>query len=164
MGGVMVDASGASTVPGLFACGEVASTGLHGANRLASNSLLEAMAYAPWIAEAVEALPQPGLAQAEPERMRTEPEWSVIRPLMETRVGVVRDAAGLTEAVERLAPLARAGCDAALVGLAVATSALSRQESRGAHWRSDHPDQAPVRHTQTDLAEIRALSDTPAFV
>jgi len=164
MGGVMVDASGASTVPGLFACGEVASTGLHGANRLASNSLLEAMAYAPWIAEAVEALPQPGLAQAEPERMRTEPEWSVIRPLMETRVGVVRDAAGLTEAVERLAPLARAGCDAALVGLAVATSALSRRESRGAHWRSDHPDQAPVRHTQTDLAEIRALSDTPAFV
>jgi L-aspartate oxidase len=158
-----VDGSGASTVPGLFACGEVASTGLHGANRLASNSLLEAMAFAPWIAEAVEALPRPGLARAEPEPVRPEPNWSVIRPLMETRVGVVRDAEGLSEAIEGLTPLAEAGCDAALVGLAVATSALSRRESRGAHWRSDCPDQDPARHTQTTLTQIQAAARPPAF-
>lgn len=163
MGGVMVDASGASTVPGLFACGEVASTGLHGANRLASNSLLEAMAFAPWIAEAIEALPGPAAAEIEPERMRLAPDLPLIRSVMETRVGVVRDAEGLSEAVDRLAPLAEAGCDAALVGLAVATSALSRLESRGAHWRSDHPDQVSARHTQTNLAQILAAAKAPAF-
>jgi L-aspartate oxidase len=165
MGGVRVDGSGASTVPGLFACGEVASTGLHGANRLASNSLLEAMAFAPWIAEAIEAVPVPGAAQAVPEQPRPASDLPTIRAIMEQRVGVVRDADGLAEAVRRLMPAAEAGCDAALVGLVVATSALSRRESRGAHWRSDCPDQAPVRHTETTLAEVLSSSavDAPAF-
>ncbi len=163
MGGVRVDASGASTVPGLFACGEVASTGLHGANRLASNSLLEAMAFAPWIAEAIENAARPGRAEVEPERVRPVSDLARIRAVMETRVGVVRDAAGLSDALGDLAPLAQAGCDAALVGLAVAAAALSRRESRGAHWRSDHPDQAPARHTQMTLAQILAAAETAAF-
>ncbi len=170
MGGVRVDAQGASTVPGLFACGEVASTGLHGANRLASNSLLEAMAFAPWIAGAVESVPRPGPAEAEPEPARPATDLAAIRAVMEARVGVVRDADGLAVAVRRLAPSARAGCDAALVGLVVAASALSRRESRGAHWRSDCPDQAPARHTETTLAQIwdsvaceSSVTDAPAL-
>ncbi|MCJ2083657.1 L-aspartate oxidase [Methylobacterium sp. J-090] len=164
MGGVKVDAAGAGTVPGLFACGEVASTGLHGANRLASNSLLEAMAFAPWIAEAITAVPVPGPAQREPEPTQPATDLSAIRTIMETRVGVVRDADGLAGAVRRLAPAARAGCDAALVGLVVATSALSRRESRGAHWRSDCLDQVAPRHTETTLAQALAAAETNAPV
>jgi L-aspartate oxidase len=157
MGGIRVDARGASSVPGLFACGEVASTGLHGANRLASNSLLEALAFAGWIAEAVDAVPAPLPSGAEVrEASPAASDLGTIRALMERDVGVVRDADGLARAVRRLAPAAQAGSDAALTGLLVAVSALARTESRGAHWRSDHPGQEPARHTETTLAEVWA--------
>ncbi|KQP81015.1 L-aspartate oxidase [Methylobacterium sp. Leaf117] len=159
MGGVKVNGSGASTVPGLFACGEVASTGLHGANRLASNSLLEAMAFAPWIAEAVSGVAAPGYARAEPMERRLDSDREALRRILERQAGVVRDADGLTEAVRHLAPAARAGCDAALTGLAIAASALSRRESRGAHWRSDHPQQVAPAHTEMSLSEIWATAD-----
>jgi L-aspartate oxidase len=159
MGGVKVDATGASTVPGLFACGEVASTGLHGANRLASNSLLEAMAFAPWIAEAVSAVPASAHARAEAVSPRSESDREALRAVMERQVGVVREAGGLTEAVRRLAPSAWAGCDAALTGLAIAASALSRRESRGAHWRSDHPTQDAPGHTELALSDLRAVTE-----
>jgi L-aspartate oxidase len=159
MGGVKVDATGASTVPGLFACGEVASTGLHGANRLASNSLLEAMAFAPWIAEAVSAVQAPAHARAEAVSPRSESDREALRAVMERQVGVVREAGGLTEAVRRLAPSAWAGCDAALTGLAIAASALSRRESRGAHWRSDHPTQDAPVHTELALSDLRAVTE-----
>jgi L-aspartate oxidase len=153
-----VDACGASTVPGLFACGEVASTGLHGANRLASNSLLEAMAFAPWIAEAASALPAPGHALAQPERARAATDLDALRGVMDRQVGVVRAAEGLADALRQLAPAARAGGDAALTAFAIAASAASRRESRGAHWRSDHPGQEPARHTEVTLAELQALA------
>ncbi|MCJ2044289.1 L-aspartate oxidase [Methylobacterium sp. J-078] len=164
MGGIKVDATGASTVPGLFACGEVASTGLHGANRLASNSLLEAMAFAPWIAEAASALPAPGhaLAQhalAQPERARGAIDLDTLRGVMDRQVGVVREAGGLADAIRHLAPAARTGSDAALTALAIAVSASTRRESRGAHWRSDHPGQEPARHTEVTLAELQALAE-----
>ncbi|WP_019903002.1 L-aspartate oxidase [Methylobacterium sp. 77] len=159
MGGVKVDGSGASTVSGLFACGEVASTGLHGANRLASNSLLEAMAFAPWIAEGITSIPAPGRGVPAEPRRHEEDDIAPIREMMEARVGVVREADGLTEAMHRLAPAARRGSDAALTGLVVASSALSRTESRGAHWRSDHPDQAPARHSEVTLADIWRMTD-----
>ena len=159
MGGIKVDASGASTVPGLFACGEVASTGLHGANRLASNSLLEAMAFAPWIAEAIGALAAPGQPLAEPAAPRGPVDIEALRNVMERRVGVVRDADGLTEALRHLARATGIGSDAALTGLAIAASAASRRESRGAHWRSDHPGQNASVHTEITLADLHAMAD-----
>jgi L-aspartate oxidase len=146
-------------VPGLFACGEVASTGLHGANRLASNSLLEAMAFAPSIAEAAAAVPAPGQARAEAAAPRSEGDYEVLRAVMERQVGVVREADGLADAVRHLAPAARAGCDAALTSLLIAASALSRRESRGAHWRSDHPAQEAPVHTELALSDLWAMAE-----
>ncbi|MGU3537056.1 L-aspartate oxidase [Methylobacterium sp. A54F] len=151
MGGIRVDATGASSVPGLYACGEVASTGLHGANRLASNSLLEALAYAAWIADGLDAPPPAPIVSTAP-RPAARSDLAAIRGLMDRRVGVVRDAAGLAEAVAALRPRAMAD-DAALVALLVAEAALSREESRGAHWRSDFPSAATPRHSETPCAE-----------
>jgi L-aspartate oxidase len=153
MGGVKVDAHGATSVPGLYACGEVSSTGLHGANRLASNSLLEGLAYARFIADGLDA-PVPAAIVPQAVNARTSGDLPAIRTLMERQVGVVRDAAGLAGAVAALTP--EAGfCDAALVALLIARGALERQESRGAHWRSDYPHLAAAIHTETSLAEIR---------
>ena len=154
MGGVKVDAHGATSVPGLYACGEVSSTGLHGANRLASNSLLEGLAYAGFIADALDA-PLPGAIVPETAAPRAIADLPSIRRLMEAKVGVVRDAAGLAEAVAALEPRAR-HCDAALVALMIARGALAREESRGAHWRSDCPHMAPAAHTKTTLAALTA--------
>ncbi len=151
MGGVKVDAHGATSVPGLYACGEVSSTGLHGANRLASNSLLEGLAYAGFIADGLDA-PPPGRITPERPAVRHTADLPAIRALMETRVGVVRSAEGLADAVAALEPLAPTD-DAALVASLVARAALSREESRGAHWRSDHPYQAPARHTEATFAQ-----------
>jgi L-aspartate oxidase len=143
-------------VPGLYACGEVSSTGLHGANRLASNSLLEGLAYAGFIADALDA-PLPGAIVPETAAPRAIADLPSIRRLMETQVGVVRDAAGLAEAVAALEPRAR-HCDAALVALMIARGALAREESRGAHWRSDFPHTASAAHTETTLAALKAES------
>ena len=156
MGGILVDADGRSTEPGLWACGEVASTGLHGANRLASNSLLEALAFAPRIAASIVDTPVPSdiagptrLPAIHPAEGGTLGE---VRAVMERFVGVVRDEAGLTAAVARLSDLSERGCDAALTGLMIARAALDRRESRGAHWRSDYPGQSTPRHAVTTLA------------
>lgn len=161
MGGVLVDAAGRTSIPGLYACGEVASTGLHGANRLASNSLLEALAFARWIAEAIDGVevnadrPDGGFASTG-EHSRAERSQRIdlseqVRVIMERSVGVVRDGVGLADAIGQLSHLAEQGSDAALTGLMIAVSAFSREESRGAHWRADHPSQEPARHTVTTL-------------
>ncbi|GLK74083.1 L-aspartate oxidase [Ancylobacter dichloromethanicus] len=159
MGGIKVDGAGRSSVPGLWACGEVASTGLHGANRLASNSLLEALAYAEWIAADIageEA--SPGVARApSPPRPRS-PARAEIRALMDRQVGVVREAEGLEAAAKRLGALAdRDGDDLSLVALAITEAALRRGESRGGHFRADHPVPAAIaRHSETRLADPQA--------
>ncbi|GEP08360.1 L-aspartate oxidase [Methylobacterium gnaphalii] len=157
MGGVLVDAEGRTDVPGLWACGEVASTGLHGANRLASNSLLEALAFSGPIAASIEAAPPASLIgeATMPARHRSDGGRALpeVRALMERRVGVVRDAAGLRAAILRLRALAETGSDAALTGLMIAVCALSRQESRGGHWRNDFSGQAARTHTLTTLAD-----------
>jgi aspartate oxidase len=168
MGGVAVDDRGRSSVSGLWACGEVSATGLHGANRLASNSLLEGLAYARWIAEDIH-----GVAAGKPARpvMLDSPPGpggddskalAGIRRLMTDAVGVVRDEATLTSAIAQLEQLAGQSrgraADAALTGMMIAVAARKRRESRGAQCRSDYPAllPEPASHTRITLAEARA--------
>jgi L-aspartate oxidase len=166
MGGIKVDHQGRSSVEGLWACGEVASTGLHGANRLASNSLLEALAYAAWIADDIKGRalrqwtgqsPSPPLAlQPFGSSDHPSPRHPQIRSQMDRQVGVLRDAAGLRQAVRHFSVLAHEARstrerDVALVSLMIAAAAYARQESRGAHQRLDHLHMMPEQHTEITL-------------
>jgi L-aspartate oxidase len=142
MGGIAVDAAGRSTVSGLWACGEVARTGLHGANRLASNSLLEAAACARWVAESVAGATLTPVRSPTSLSLPPAPDAAQIRPILSRAAGVLRRADDLGDAIAPLLPLARAAgpaADPAAVGLMIAIAALHRRESRGAHFRSDFP-------------------------
>ena len=146
MGGIAVDADGRSTLPGLWACGEAASTGLHGANRLASNSLLEAAVCGGRVAEdllgaesSAPRVPVPTLSAG----VVPGNSLATVRRILSRDVGVLRDAPGLERAVAALSPLAE-GSDAALLGLMIALAARAREESRGGHFRTDHPVTGPV--------------------
>jgi len=168
-GGIVTDLCGASALPGLWACGEVACTGVHGANRLASNSLLEGMVFAPRVIEAIEAgrdearptgamravvggdVDIPGRAMAVPalppatgaddaEKLRSR-----LQRTMTAGAGVLRDAASLDATAAGLADVARAAVDPEArnlseVGWALVHAARAREESRGAHSRLDFPD------------------------
>ena len=196
MGGVLTDLDGRTSLPGLYAVGEAACTGVHGANRLASNSLLEGVVFAARIGRAlagpptggawpatdaaspagcggpvdnpgqrvpglgyppVQGPPHQGVGVAARPRVAARPGRrgevrAGLRRVMTERVGVVRSGEGLAEAIgelERLAvDLADPGpagfevVNLVQLGRAMAELALRREESRGGHWRSDHP--APV--------------------
>ncbi|MBZ9765057.1 L-aspartate oxidase [Mesorhizobium sp. CA8] len=142
MGGVAVDVEGRSSVGGLWACGEVACTGLHGANRLASNSLTEAVATAAWVAASVAGTYSGWQWPRLPETVPVRPDPSSIRQLVSNALGIIRHGTALRAAVATLLPIAvgeTAAADPALVALLIATAALRRQESRGSHFRSDFP-------------------------
>ena len=161
MGGIAVDQDGRTSVAGLWACGEVASTGLHGANRLASNSLTEAIVCARWVAESVAGSPF-GVRTRSTATEIPAPDPLSLRPLLSRTLGVKRDGEVLREAVSRLLPLAKrhdAASDPAAIGLMIAIAALLRQESRGAHYRTDFPDRAIVaRHSRLTLDEALAAA------
>jgi len=130
MGGVATDLDGRSTVAGLYAIGESACTGLHGANRLASNSLAECLVFGRRAALAAAAEPAPrGSASLSPDPRAQEPPGEETRAALWRDAGLRRDAGGLGRLREDPYPLAR------LIGAAC----LAREESRGAHQRTDHP-------------------------
>ena len=154
MGGIAVDLDGRSSLPGLFAVGETASVGLHGANRLASNSLLDGMVFGRRVAEAVAGAP--AIAPEDDLAVPVPPgpgdgngAAAAIRVVMWEHVGLVRDAAGLAVAagaIDRLAPEASTtveGRNLATVAALITAAAAARTESRGAHYRTDHPDMDP---------------------
>lgn len=172
MGGIAVDTRGRSSIDGLWAGGEVSSTGAHGANRLASNSLLEAVVYAARIADDIAGriVPSPGrLPDALVMPHAGTPNAVAVkrlRAMMSAHVGVTRDGDGLAEAVRHFAMLEREAGDIALRNMAisallVAAAAWTRRESRGAHFRSDHPAEAsgPARRTMTTLVAMREVAE-----
>ena len=159
MGGVKANAWGETNVPGLFACGETACTGVHGANRLASNSLLEVVVFSKRIVQRALEDAQPyhvGAEQRHTLRERggrsaiTPLGLSALQSLMWGEVGMMRHGDDLEEAAAVLAawqedidePSDRPSYELAnlvLVGRLMAEAALEREESRGAHYRSDYP-------------------------
>lgn len=164
MGGVATDVWGRTSVEGLWAVGECASTGAHGANRLASNSLLEAVVFAHRIAERLRDASAPALLAAErtdappmlPDAPRAE-----LRQLMQAHAGVVRDAKGLVLALDRVDALcdAHGRANALVVARLILTAALARKESRGGHFRSDFPDAGqPHRSFITDADHVPATA------
>jgi L-aspartate oxidase len=162
MGGVRTDLRGQTSVPGLFAAGEVACIGVHGANRLASNSLLEGLVYGARAAHnmrehlpsrqsnrPLSSPPQPA-ANGDGQPAETERFIKKVKSLMWQYVGVVRDGNGLRQVVSELSAMReglpaggdRRSHEAANIlqsGLLIARSALAREESRGAHYRLDYP-------------------------
>jgi L-aspartate oxidase len=174
MGGILTDAGGRTSIDGLWAAGEVTSTGVHGANRLASNSLLEAVVFAARIAENIQGmLPAPRLqiwsAQAgESDDLVTvedSPQLARLRRIMSMHAGVIRDKAGLVTAIRAIATLERETprlrfANIVTTAKLIVAAALVRTESRGGHFRSDIPEARPDWRHRTFMT----LSDADAIV
>jgi len=175
MGGVHVDGAGRSTLDGLWACGEAACSGAHGASRLASNALLDSVVLAARAAEDIHGLlPVPRMvrwsgASDMDAPVPAETDDAALRSLratMQRDVGVVRDARGLTRALGEIETLAagRHGPqmqNALAAAKLVAAAALLRRESRGAHVRSDFPQTDPRQAVRRFLTLAEADAAAP---
>lgn len=163
MGGIAADADGRTGLDGLYAVGECAATGVHGANRLASNSLLEAAAFGRRAGRA--AAGQGARAgDGSARRLASDlpgPETAQLRAAMTAHAGPVRDETGLRALIASLDALEARHPDAAALTAArlVAQAALARRESRGGHWRADWPlPLAEARHSRVRLTSGRAAA------
>ncbi|MBO6550002.1 MAG: L-aspartate oxidase [Rhizobiales bacterium] len=173
MGGIVTDANGRTTIDGLWACGEVASTGLHGGNRLASNSLLEAVVFANRIAEDIHnqagSQPQKSSNFSIDEKQAISPKLdkklkksiNELRDMMFMHVGVERDQKGLEKAKQRLKDLtpkfeqSEKTKNMCLTAKFIITGALNRLESRGSHYRTDKTTKCePAKRTFLTLINV----------
>ena len=182
MGGVKSDLRGKTSIPGLYAAGEVACTGVHGANRLASNSLLEGLVQGSRAGRDVvgegRTTIEPNRPPEIPRSLSIDPDHALqtgeaLRSIMWEDVGILREGAGLRRAIrailkleEGLAPrpVSRAGLEARnllFTGRLIAESALRREESRGSHYRSDFPDRPPGRGRHGIIAPGGPAPDLP---
>jgi L-aspartate oxidase len=184
MGGVRTDLEGRSSLPGLYAAGEVACTGVHGANRLASNSLLEGLVFGARAGRAAAvdcaqrnvkagegAVPDEASGKASNVSMTGEVALAVrkrVRRLMWERVGILRSRESVSRALlefEQIAraPLSRASRNFLTVATLIARTALWREESRGAHYRTDFParndEHWRIHSIIRDGAEIEGISE-----
>jgi len=151
MGGVRTDLDGWTGIEDLYAAGEVACVGVHGANRLASNSLLEGLVFGARAARKAREKSPPLPARIPSEMAEADPDWRIdpevydkIRHMMWDKVGIIRDNSGLSEALALFQDLARGAINTRTknfltVAILVAQAALFRRESRGAHFRADFP-------------------------
>ncbi|MDQ0319716.1 L-aspartate oxidase [Pararhizobium capsulatum DSM 1112] len=174
MGGVLTDASGRTSIDGLWAAGEVTSTGVHGANRLASNSLLEAVVFAARIAENIKGmLPEPMITDwggnagenDDPVTIEDSPALMRLRRVMSEHVGVIRSREGLMRAIREIAALERENSRLRFTNILataklMTAAALQRMESRGGHYRSDWPEQRAEWKHRTFLT----LSDAESVI
>jgi L-aspartate oxidase len=167
MGGISVDGRGRTSVDGLWACGEAACTGLHGANRLASNSLLEAVVCAGFVAQDISGMPSAKRQTVKaPVGSYGSNDPTSIRPIVSRAAGVLRDGDGLRSAARALAPVAasqQAASDPAIVALMIVIAALRREETRGAHARTDFPDRA-IRAKRTTLRLSEAFDAVQNYI
>jgi L-aspartate oxidase len=179
MGGVATDARGRASLAGLWVCGEAASTGLHGANRLASNGVLEALVFARRAAEDMRRDLSVPVAPLVPLVLHFAPGGvpaqaqavAALRHVMTDLVGVRRTGVGLHQALAQIAELEQTQPDApdfqnmCATATLIAASALLRTESRGAHWRDDYPDANPDKAhrsylTLKDAMHLRQMAVT----
>jgi L-aspartate oxidase len=176
MGGVRTDVHGRTSLPGLYAAGEAACTGVHGANRLASNSLLEGLVFGALAAEAMRGEVRGSGFEVRGEKevqgsvgSDVEGRIAELQGLMWKDAGLLRDGVGLRRAQERLAAMREAGVGATgrtrrslearnlhAVAEVMVQAALGREESRGAHYRVDFPERAGVaKHSVARDGELR---------
>ncbi|HEY2071466.1 MAG TPA: L-aspartate oxidase [Rhizomicrobium sp.] len=170
MGGIASDGRGRSSLGGLWAVGECASTGLHGANRLASNSLLEALVFGARVADDVTGVTTTRPTRFQPPapaRFAAPPPPRALRETMTRNVGLERDDAGLRAALDTIDAVERAGNgEPSLLNMTAAarlvtTAALARHESRGGHFRTDYPQtDTEAKRSFLTLSDA-AVTETP---